>query len=108
MTSNTLSPQAARLVRLATLINDEQLPPASISIAADGSHVQVTASQCPLVENTVRRWAAALEMVVTETPSEVEGRIAATTWSASGWDGTGTWWLIAGTEIVPAPAAVAS
>jgi hypothetical protein len=95
---STLTPQAARLVRLATLINKEQLPEAALSVSP--THVQVTAVHDPLVENTVRRWAAAVELPVEEYASEDAEGLACIGWRASGYDGTGCWWLIAGTTPV--------
>lgn len=96
----TCPPQAAMLHRLASLITAENLPPAHIVI--NGPDVIVDASGEELVQNVVRRWAQALDLLVTEVAYDNPDGTAAVLWSGSGWDGTGTWWHVAGAQPVPA------
>lgn len=96
----TCPPHAALLHRLASLITTEQLPEAHISV--NGRDIVIDASGQPLVQNVVRRWAQALNLIVTEVVYECPDGTAATLWSASGYDGTNTWWHVAGAEPVPA------
>lgn len=93
-------PHAAQLHRLAALITTEALPPAHLSI--NGRDVMVDCSGSELVQGDVRRWAAALDLIVTEVVYDCPDGTAATLWSASGWDGTNTWWHIAGAQPIPA------
>lgn len=91
--SKQCPPHAAQLHRLASLITTEQLPPAHLNI--NGRDILVDLTGTDLVENGVRRWAAALDLLVTEVATDKNGA-AGTLWSASGWDGTNTWWHVAG------------
>lgn len=93
-------PHAGLLHRIATLITTENLPPAHINI--NGRDILIDATNGELVQNTVRRWAQALDLIVTEVAYDSPDGTAATLWSASGWDGTGCWWHIAGALPVPA------
>lgn len=94
VSKQTCPPHAALLHRLAALITTEQLPPAHWSI--NGRDIIVDLTGTGLVENAVRRWAAALDLLVTEVPVDGPQGVAATRWDASGWDGTGTWWHVVG------------
>lgn len=95
-------PHAALLHRIANLITAEDLPPARVTIR--GSEVLIDASSEGQVENTVRRWAQALDLLVTQVAYDLDNGVAATLWSTSGYDGTGVWWHIAGAEPVAAVA----
>lgn len=102
--SRTCPPFAALLHRLAALITAEDLPPASVRV--DGLHGQVfvDASGCELVENVVRRYAAALDLgPVTEVPVDGPSGLAAVQWSASSYDGSGVWFLVSGEQLLPVP-----
>jgi hypothetical protein len=99
--SRSCPPHAALLHQIAALVTTENLPPARIT--ADGSEVFVDASGVELVQNVVRRWAAALELVVEEIPLDTGEGFAATCWTASGYDGTGVFWHVAGTKPVAVP-----
>lgn len=90
----TCPPHAALLHRVASLITTENLPPVHISI--HGNDITLDASNGELVQNVVRRWAAALDLIVSEVPYDLPGGTAATLWSASGYDGTGVHWHVAG------------
>lgn len=93
-------PHAGLLHRLAALITTEDLPPAQVTITP-AREILVDCTGQTLVENTVRRWAAALELPpVTEAPFDVDG-FAATLWSSSGYDGTGSWRKVEGYELLP-------
>lgn len=99
-------PYAALLHRVASLITTENLPPASVTVTVHGE-VRVDATGTGLVENACRRWAAALGLVVTEAPYEVDSGFAATRWEAAGFDGHGTgvgaYWHVHGYELLPTP-----
>lgn len=95
-------PHAALLHRIASLITTENLPEAHISI--NGRDIIVDASNGELIQNVVRRWAAALDLIVSEVPYDLPGGTAATLWSASGYDGTGVHWHVAGAQPVTARA----
>jgi hypothetical protein len=97
-TSKQCPPHASRLHRIAATITAEDLPPARITISDGAVDVDLTGTE--LVENGVRRYAAAINSPVTETPFDVQG-FAATKWTASGWL-DGSWWSISGTELLPA------
>lgn len=99
---STCPPHAALLHKIAALITTEDLPPAHVSVK--GQDIIVDCSGSGLVQGDVRRWAAALGMVVTEVAYDCPDGTAATLWSASGWDGTGCWWHVAGALPVPVPA----
>lgn len=80
---------AADLHRIASLITTGDLPPAHLSISGRDVLVDLTTSE--LVENGVRRWAAALGFeIVTEVRTDT-GRL----WSSSGFRG-GQWFHITG------------
>jgi hypothetical protein len=95
----TLRPFAARLHRLAAFITEHQLPEAEIAIVEGSILIEVHDG---LIENTVRQWAAALDQVVTTVACDMPDGTAGTLWSASGWDGRGTWWMVTGRAAVPA------
>lgn len=100
--SSSCPPHAALLHRLASLITTEDLPPATVTVTPD-REVTVDLSRSELVECDVRRWSAALDLdPVTEAATEVGG-FAATSWSTSGYDGTGTHWTVIGTVQLPTP-----
>jgi hypothetical protein len=88
-----LPPFAARLHRLAALITEHDLPQAQLAISERSVVVAVHEG---LVESHVRRWAQALDLIVTEVPCDMPDGTAGTSWSASGWDGRGTWWMVEG------------
>lgn len=104
-TRSKCPPHAALLHRVAGLITSEDLPAATISITPKGE-VLVDLTGNELVENGVRRYAAALELVVTVADVEVRG-FAAKRWIASGFDGhnagVGAWWCISADELLPTP-----
>lgn len=104
--SKQCPPQASLLHRVAALITTEQLPAARVTTTRDGQ-VIVELTGAELVENGVRRWAAALGLLVTEAPYEVDSGLAATQWYASGFDGhgagVGAWWYVHGYELLPTP-----
>src|SRR4051794_30609935 len=93
-TRSKCPPHAALLHRVAALITTEDLPPAKVSITPEGE-VLVDLTGAELVENAVRRWAAALDLIVTDADVEICG-FAGRRWIASGFDGHGTgigaWW----------------
>lgn len=91
----TCPPFAALLHRLASLVTTADLPPAHVSV--NGRDVLVDLTGCELVENGVRRWAAALGLTVTDVHAD-----AGALWSASGYDGTGVWFHVTGALPVPA------
>lgn len=66
----TLTPLAAGLTRLARLINDANLPDASIAVQADGRIVSVNATLCPSPVDVVNAWAAALHLPVETAPAK--------------------------------------
>lgn len=92
--SKQCPPHAALLHRLAALITTEDLPPAHLSV--NGRDIVVDLTGTGLVENGVRRWAQALDLLVTEVPVDGPQGVAATRWDASGYDGTNTWWHVIG------------
>lgn len=94
LASPSCPPHAALLHRIASLITTEGLPPAHWSI--NGRDIVVDCTGAELVENVVRRWAAAIELLVVEIPVDGPAGVAATRWDASGWDGTGCWWHVFG------------
>jgi hypothetical protein len=97
----TLSPFVALLHRTAALITREGLPEALLSFGS--SSVVVTAlPEDGLAENTVRRWAAAVELLVYERPCDMHDGTAGVLWTATGFDGTGVYWNIAGRRPVQA------
>jgi hypothetical protein len=97
----TLTPFAALLHRTAALITREDLPPALLSFGT--SSVVVTAlPEDHLAQGTVRRWAAAVELVVDERPCDMHDGTAGVMWTATGYDGTGVYWNIAGRRPVDA------
>lgn len=91
----TCPPHAAMLHRIASLITTAQLPPAHVMVNGRDVLVDLTAEE--LVESGVRRWAAGLDLTVTEVRTDT-----GTLWSASGWDGQNVWWHITGALPVPA------
>lgn len=103
-TTSKCPPSAALLHRVASLITTENLPPARVTTTRDGQ-VIVELTGAELVESNVRRWAAALELVVTEAPFEVDSGLAATQWYAAGFDGhgagVGAYWHVHGYELLP-------
>lgn len=105
-TSKQCPPHASLLHRIAAIITTENLPAARVTTTRDGQ-VIVELTGAALVENGVRRYAAALGLLVTECPFETEGGLAATQWYASGFDGHGTgvgaWWYVHGYETLPTP-----
>lgn len=70
MTTDTLSPLAARLHRLAAFITEHDLPPASINVHADAQIVAFSFHDSEQPENALRRYAQALGFPVTERPYE--------------------------------------
>lgn len=98
--AGTCPPHAALLHRLASLITTEDLPPAHIGVK--GQDITVDCSGSEQVQGDVRRWAAALSLIVTEVAYDSPDGTAATLWSTAGWDGTGVWWHVAGTLPVSA------
>lgn len=64
----TLTPHAARLHRLAAFITENDLPPADLSIHADGGIVSINFHTTEHGENGLRRWAQALGFVVGTQP----------------------------------------
>lgn len=94
-------PHAAMLHRVAALITTEDLPPAKITVTtAHEVHVDLTGAE--LVENAVRRYAAALGLIVTQAEVEVNG-FAAIRWIASGVDDGAVWWCVSADELLPTP-----
>lgn len=98
--SRSCPPHAALLHRIAAVMTTESLPPAHLSV--NGRDVVIDCSGDPLVENAVRRWAAALDLLVTEVPVDGPAGVAATRWDASGWDGSNCWWHVFGVLPVAA------
>ena len=98
-TTPTLTPTAGRLHRVAALITSENLPDVHIAFGTDlvvvGAHGDDREA-----ENTVRRWSAALRTPVTTRVCDMPDGTAGTEWSASAWDGHGSWWLISGRRAV--------
>lgn len=99
-----LPPHAALLVRVATLINDEQLPPARLTIGHNGAVITVDATDTDLPENAIRRWAQALDAIVYERPGDLAG-VAASYFSAERTI-NGTFWTLF--AFVPVPALVSA
>ena len=93
-----LRPFAARIHRVAAFITEHELPDAEIAFI-EGS-VLIEVHEGP-VQGGVRRYAAALGMHVTEVPYAMPDGTPGQLWSASGWDGTGTWWMVTGKAPVP-------
>lgn len=102
--SKQCRPHAALMHRLAALITTEELPPAKVTFAftVTGPEVEVDATGDENVQNVVRRYAAALGLPpVIESPYDAPGGFAAIRWTASGRDGTGTWFFVHGYELLP-------
>lgn len=78
----TLTPLAAALTHLARLINDADLPDASIAVQAEGRIVSVNATLCAAPVDVVHAWAAALQLPVETAPAR--GAITATVVQAAG------------------------
>lgn len=104
--SKQCPPHAALLHRVASLITTKNLPPATVTVTTHGE-VKVDATGTGLVENCVRRYAAALALPVIETPFETDSGYAATRWEAGGFDGhgsgVGAYWIVSGYELLPPP-----
>lgn len=90
-----LSPFAARLHRIAAFITEHQFPEAEIAVIEGSVLIEVHDSP---IEGTVRRWAAALGTPVTAMPYRMFDGAAGTEWTTSGWDGSGTWWMVGGKQ----------
>lgn len=96
----TCTPHAALLHRVAALENAEDLPAAEVRVNRIGA-VAIDCTGSEQVQSDVRRWAAALDLAVTESPWDVEG-YAATQWTARGVV-NGTWFSVLGYELLPTP-----
>lgn len=95
-------PQAGLLHRIASLITTEDLPAAKVTVTPAATHeVLVDLTGADLVENGVRRWAAALGLIVTDAEVEVRG-FAARRWIASGFE-AGMYWRVQADELLPTP-----
>lgn len=96
----TLRPFAARLHRLAAFITEHELPEAGIAVGQDSVVVLVHDG---LIQNTVRQYAQALDLLVLEEPFDMPDGTAGTRWSAVGYGpDCRTWWSIEGCAPVPA------
>lgn len=84
MTSNTLSPFAAQLTRLAAFVSDNDLPDAGITVHTDGKIVIFDFATCEHPENAFRRYAQALEFPVHVQPYEDKDGCVAELLSANG------------------------
>jgi hypothetical protein len=94
---------ASLLHRVAAFITTEDLPPATVRVTP-AAEVFIDATGSDLVQNCVRRYAAALDLPVTEAPYDNDSGFAAVQWSTSGYDGgTGLWWSVSGHELLPTP-----
>jgi hypothetical protein len=96
--SRTCPSHASLLHRVASLITTEDLPPARVTVTT-AAEVLVDATGERLVQNVVRRWCAALGLVVTETPGEMHG-FASVSWTGSGYH-EAIWWMVQGHELLP-------
>jgi hypothetical protein len=101
LTRRGLTPFAYRLHRLALLITEHDLPCLPLAVHEQEGCVTVDGTGRPLAESEVRRWAAALSLVVTEAPVEQAGRVAAVLYKASGLV-DGTHWTVQATVPVEA------
>lgn len=95
----TLTPLAAMFTRIASLINNEELPNEGVVAVSLGS-VTISATYAELPENVVRRWAQVLGFVVTETPFDWHGA-AATLFQAGGLLDGVSWTIHAVVPITP-------
>lgn len=66
-----LKPFAARLHRLAAFITENDLPAVALHPHADGTIIGLSFDGVEQPENALRRWAQALEVIVTESPCDM-------------------------------------
>jgi hypothetical protein len=100
VTLSKCPPMAVLLHRVASLITTEDLPPATVTVTPTGE-VRVDLTGSELVENSCRRWAAALDLIVTEAAVEFRG-FAARRFIASGYV-DGIYWRLDADELLPTP-----